>query len=289
MKHKSTLKRGKHFRQHTRKKSAYGGVRASKPSSVSTLLNASAPEWKPPTRLSASALVWSPPPTPPSASTSLRASAPVWTPPSTEVTPEMYKNMVRIINNQIVAIDCEMVGVGSENALAHVAIIDLYGNEIYNKYVIPLYGINSITNYRTKYSGITKNILRNKNNNGKALPFETIKSEVHAILKDKLIVGHGLINDFKVLDYTPDDDSVWDTTLINGYMKNHPNNIGLPEGSKRRQAKKLKVLAKEIANNNIQMNHITGHSPLEDARASMNLYRISRGLPKIVYRDMAVA
>jgi hypothetical protein len=71
-------------------------------------------------------------------------------------------------------------------------------------------------------------------------------------------------------------------------MKNHPNNIGLPEGSRRRQAKKLKVLAKEIANNNIQVEGHP-HSPLEDARASMNLYRMLQGFPKIVYRDMAVA
>lgn len=250
MKHKSTLKRGKRFRRHTRKKSVYGGMK-------------SAPRQVRPLRADAPSF--------------LRAAAPEWRP-----VPEP------VVSPSAVAIDCEMVlGPERKHVLAHIAIVDFDGNQLYNKYVIPIGGINSITDYLTPFSGITKNLLENKNSN--ALPFETVRSEVHAILKDKLIVGHGLINDFKVLDYTPDDDSVWDTTLINGYMKNHPNNIGLPEGSKRRQAKKLKILAKEIANNNIQMPEKMGHSPLEDARASMNLYRISQGFTKIVYDDMAVA
>jgi len=269
MKHKSTLKRGKRFRRHTRKKSVYGGMKSA-PRQVRTL-RADAPSFlraAPPSFLRANAPAWAPVPVP----------VPV---PEPEPEPE--------VSPSAVAIDCEMVlGPERKHVLAHIAIVDFDGNQLYNKYVIPIGGINSITDYLTPFSGITKNLLENKNS--KALPFETVKSEVHAILQDKLIVGHGLINDFKVLDYTPDDDSVWDTTVINGYMKNHPTNIGLLEGSKRRrQAKKLKILAKEIANNNIQMPGKMGHSPLEDARASMNLYRISQGFPKIVYDDMAVA
>ena len=210
---------------------------------------------------------------------------------------KMFKNATRIVNNQVVAIDCEMVGVDPHNTsvLAHVAIVDFFGNQIYNKYVIPPGGINSITHERTQFSGITKNLLRRQEERGNALPFDTVKAEVHDILQDKTIVGHGLENDFKVLDYTPDDNDVWDTTKLTGYMRNHPDNEELPEGSRRKQAKKLKVLAMEIARDNIQKvttnasgrQRSTGHSPLEDARASMNLYRIANGFTKALYRNMA--
>ena len=294
-------------------------LRASKPLTTSKPLSTSAKEWRPDESskplstskpltsskpLSTSAKEWRPDESskPLTTSKPLSTSAKEWTPrpiPSTDSTSEivkMFENRVRIMDNEVVAIDCEMVGVGPEgkgNALAHVAIVDFDGKQIYNMYVIPRGGIHSITNYRTKHSGITRNLLSNPRMRAK--PFEEVKSEVHVILKDKIIVGHGLINDFKVLEYIPDDGSVWDTTLIDEYMKNHPDNIDLPEDSKRRQAKKLKVLAKEIANNNIQKNvrnasgKPKGHSPLEDARASMNLYRISQGFPKIVYHNMAVA
>jgi hypothetical protein len=256
MKHKSTLKRGKRFRRHTRKKSAYGGM---------------------PTRLSASALPFTP------------VAAPM---PEPVVDPRVAS---------AVAIDCEMVGVGpkdlkgrTKSALAHVAIVDFDGNQIYNEYVIPE---EAITNYRTTHSGITKNIL--ENNNSKAKPFKDVKAEVHAILNGKVIVGHGLINDFEVLDYEPSPTTeVWDTTLIDEYMR-EPEYPGA-----RRKAKKLKELAAEIGNNiqknvkNANGNPLKnengnplkeGHSPVEDARASMNLYRMSHSppFPKAEYGNMA--
>jgi hypothetical protein len=181
-----------------------------------------------------------------------------------------------------VAIDCEMVGVGPYNksALAHVAIVDFNGKKIYDKYVIPSEGIESITDYRTDYSGITpiKLVSLNKTKHS----FEIIRREVHKILKDKIIIGHGLINDFKVLNYTPVKNMVWDTTLIDTYLQNHPY---IPD---KRQPRKLKAISKEFANNNIQKEDKTGHSPLEDARASMNLYRIAFLYPKIVYTNMSL-
>lgn len=191
----------------------------------------------------------------------------------------------------VVAIDCEMVlGPERKSVLAHVAIVDFYGQQKYNEYVIPPGGINSITDYLTEFSGITKNLLRSEKNGGEALPFETVKTEVHDILNGRVIVGHGLINDFKVLEYDPTYNTVWDTAVIDEHLR-EPEYPGA-----RRKAKKLKELAAEVGNN-IQKNVINangkplkkGHSPLEDARASMNLYRISQGFPKIVYDDMAVA
>jgi hypothetical protein len=178
-----------------------------------------------------------------------------------------------------VAIDCEMVGVGYESALAHVAIVDFNGKEIYNKYVIPKGGIQSITDYRTQYSGIKPESLSHLDKSQYA--FNKIKREVHNILRNKMIVGHGLENDFKVLEFIPDPKLVWDTTKIESYMSNDPRRPGF------KRARKLKVLAKEFANNNIQLESREGHSPLEDARASMNLYRMSLNYPKVVYANMS--
>ena len=99
----------------------------------------------------------------------------------------------------------------------------------------------------------------------------------------KTIVGHGLDNDFKVLNYDPSENLVWDTTKIEKYMQNSKTQEG------KKQARKLKVIAKEFANNNIQSELKDGHSPVEDARASMNLYRVEMGYPKVVYENMSRA
>ena len=192
------------------------------------------------------------------------------------------ENEIRIMSYKIenaVAIDCEMVGVGdfNDSGLAHVAIVDFNGKKIYDKYVIPKGGIESITDYRTKFSGITPEKLVDLDKDTHS--YETVKREVHHILDGKTIVGHGLINDFRVLEFTPEPETVWDTTEIDMYMKNHPS-FG-------RSARRLKEISKEFANNNIQSNMKSGHSPLEDARASMNLYRMYFDYDKIRYENMS--
>lgn len=187
-------------------------------------------------------------------------------------------NQLKQFVQNAVAIDCEMVGVGRESALAHVAIVDFNGNPIYDKYVIPRGGINSITNYRTRYSGITRGDLAVLDKVKHAFP--RIKREVANILQNRMIVGHGLINDFKVLEFVPNPAFVWDTTQIDLFLQNDPYKPG-------RRPRKLKALAMEFAGNNIQKSNEGGHSPLEDARASMNLYRLSMGYPKVEYNNMS--
>ena len=185
-----------------------------------------------------------------------------------------------------VAVDCEMVGVGTKSVLGHVAIVDFEGKQLYNKYVIPRGGTAVINDYRERFSGLTEELLKKveSNNEKRAVKehsFEVVKREVHAILKDRIIVGHGLKSDFAALEFVPNPDNVWDSTEIAAYMKDHPFRPG------EKQAKKLKVLAKEIAGNSIQQESKTGHSPLEDARASMNIYRLSLFYPKVVYENMS--
>jgi len=158
-----------------------------------------------------------------------------------------------------VALDCEMVKVGDTSVLAHIAIVDFNGKEIYNKYVIPKEGVESITNYVTEYSGVTHNNLKNLN---KSHSFEHVQKEVMKIVKDKMVVGHGLINDFKVLEFVPD--KVWDSAVIPEYKRMSKTGI--------LQSRKLKNLTRTFTRRRIQTGK-NGHNPAEDARASMNLYR----------------
>lgn len=54
---------------------------------------------------------------------------------------------------QVVALDCEMVGVapGMRNGLARVSIVNEHGYCVYDKFVKP---VEPITDFRTRFSGI---------------------------------------------------------------------------------------------------------------------------------------
>ena len=94
--------------------------------------------------------------------------------------------------SQYVALDCEMVGVGpdsSRSVLARISIVNYFGSVLYDEYVRP---VERITDFRTKLTGITPTHLRD------AKPLTDVLVEVDAIIKDKIIIGHGLENDFKV-------------------------------------------------------------------------------------------
>lgn len=186
-----------------------------------------------------------------------------------------------------VALDCEMVGIGPiktdekgreyrESTLAHVVIVDFNGRELYNKLVIPKEGIDKITDYRTFVSGVKEEDL--KDLNPETHSYSKVIAEVRKKLKGRVIVGHGLKSDFKELDYKPAVNKVWDTAVIDQYMQDGTYIPALRRFE--REAKKLKHLAKEIAGNNIQVSG-RSHDPTEDARASMNLYRIFCGYHKL--------
>lgn len=106
-----------------------------------------------------------------------------------------------------VALDCEMVGVhtivpassssgsssttqtSSRSVLARISIVNFYGTLLYDSYVSPP---ERITDFRTTITGITPQQLKT------AKPLLQVLHEVDDIIKDKIIIGHGLENDFKV-------------------------------------------------------------------------------------------
>ncbi|KAM4675024.1 apoptosis-enhancing nuclease-like [Discoglossus pictus] len=158
-----------------------------------------------------------------------------------------------------VAIDCEMVGTGPGgriSELARCSVVNYRGDIVYDKYIKPEL---PITDYRTKWSGITKRNMKN------AIPFKTAQKEIVKILKDKRVVGHALHNDFKALKYFHPSAHTRDTSKM--FLLNQK--AGLPLKS----SASLRSLAWHLLHKKIQVCK-KGHSSVEDAQTSMELYKL---------------
>ncbi|KAJ8398420.1 hypothetical protein AAFF_G00426750 [Aldrovandia affinis] len=157
------------------------------------------------------------------------------------------------------ALDCEMVGTGPKGQLSELArcsIVSYNGDIVYDKYIMPT---RPVTDFRTRWSGIRRQHLCN------ATPFVQAKKEIVKILAGKVVVGHAIHNDFKSLSYSHPAGLTRDTSRIPLLNKK----AGLPE----MQPASLKRLTKALFNQDIQVGN-KGHSSVEDAKATMELYKI---------------
>ncbi|RLN98773.1 hypothetical protein BBJ28_00016251 [Nothophytophthora sp. Chile5] len=178
-------------------------------------------------------------------------------------------------NSRIVAMDCEMVGVGlsgKTSVLARCSIVDYDGAVLYDKYVRP---VEKVTDYRTHVSGIRANSLRH------AIPFAQCLKEVGKLMKDKIVVGHAIKNDFQALMFTPPKHLIRDTAYYRPYMRRKVNGtvryvrLSAPLAWKRCDLlklypKSLKHLTEELLGKEIQGGQ---HDSVEDARATLDLYK----------------
>ncbi|XP_030638370.1 interferon-stimulated 20 kDa exonuclease-like 2 [Chanos chanos] len=158
-----------------------------------------------------------------------------------------------------VAMDCEMVGTGEKgrhSELARCSIVSYSGDVVYDKYIKP---VNPVTDLRTRFSGIRWHHLRN------ATPFPQAKKEILKILSGKVIIGHAIYNDFKVLSYSHPPSLVRDTS--------HIPILNTKAGLSEDQPASLKKLTKALFNKDIQVGR-KGHSSVEDAKATMELYKL---------------
>ena len=152
-----------------------------------------------------------------------------------------------------VAIDCEMVGVGTggyESALARVSMVDFHGNQVYDSYVKPK---ERVTDWRTFVSGITIKQMRF------ARDFEEVQQTVAEILENRILVGHDLKHDLDALKLSHPSRDIRDTAKYHNFKK---------YGHGRKPA--LRTLAQEILGVEIQAG---AHSSIEDARVTMLLFR----------------
>ncbi|XP_077645472.1 interferon-stimulated 20 kDa exonuclease-like 2 [Lonchura striata] len=164
-----------------------------------------------------------------------------------------------LVPHKLVAMDCEMVGTGPggrTSALARCSIVGYGGDVLYDRYVRPE---APIVDYRTRWSGI-----RRQHMNG-AVPFRRAQQEVLRILAGKVVVGHAIHNDFKALHYCHPRALTRDTAQIPLLNRR----AGFPENV----AVSLKRLTKALLNQDIQVGK-SGHSSVEDARATMELYKV---------------
>ena len=102
-------------------------------------------------------------------------------------------------HTSIVALDCEMVGIGhngNKSILARVSIVNYFGEVIFDKFVKPIKDAKckKISDYRTEITGITKEDLVKY-----GITFEQAQREIIALLKGKKIIGHAIDNDFKAM------------------------------------------------------------------------------------------
>lgn len=161
--------------------------------------------------------------------------------------------------SKLVAMDCEMVGTGPggrTSSLARCSIVTYEGDIVYDHYVLPE---APIVDYRTRWSGIRPHHMN------KAIPFRKAQQQVLRILAGKVVVGHAIHNDFKALRYSHPKALTRDTSQIP--LLNRRG--GFPENV----AISLKRLTKALLNQDIQVGK-SGHSSVEDARATMKLYKV---------------
>jgi RNA exonuclease 4 len=162
----------------------------------------------------------------------------------------------KIDSSMYVALDCEMVeGASIEHMLARVSITDYDGRILYDAYVKPK---EAVRDYRTSITGLNKEILQKKGES-----FQAVRSRVRSLLDGKVVVGHAIHHDFEALELPrPSDEVIRDTCL---YPPLKPPN--------RKQTPSLRLLCEYWLDKSVQDG---AHSSVEDARMTMNLFKMFR-------------
>ncbi|KAG7665462.1 uncharacterized protein J8A68_001150 [[Candida] subhashii] len=156
--------------------------------------------------------------------------------------------------SHIYALDCEFCKAGDSHVLTRVSLIDFNGTVVFDKFVKPA---QEITDYVTKYSGITEEKLRD---------VTTTLSDIQqlfqsTVYKQDILIGHSLDSDLNVMKIKHD--NIVDTAVIFEHVRGPPSKPS------------LKWLAKTYLERNIQTGETTGegHSSVEDAKACLDLVK----------------
>ncbi|KAJ7711566.1 ribonuclease H-like domain-containing protein [Mycena metata] len=154
------------------------------------------------------------------------------------------------------ALDCEMVGVGPEGAessLARVSLVNYHGAVQLDAFVRQR---ERVVDYRTEFSGVRESDMIN------AKPFPEIQAQVAALLQDRILVGHAVFNDLKVLLLSHPRAATRDTQYYAGKFK---------------LAKSTRVALRNLVKQEVGATIQGGeHSSVTDARATMAVYRLHR-------------
>lgn len=144
-----------------------------------------------------------------------------------------------------------------QSMVAEVALVDWNGEVVYHAYVQPT---GPVVDYREAITGITPEMLSEE---GGALPFTEVQAAVIQHLHNKILVGHALENDLKALKLQ----------FPREYIRNTAHHSFFQTLNRRGQLQPqrlAKVYETYVGNTPIQ---IGSHGAVEDARASMRVYR----------------
>ncbi|KAL3233383.1 RNA exonuclease 1 [Nakaseomyces bracarensis] len=156
--------------------------------------------------------------------------------------------------SHIYGLDCEMCQTERGLVVARVSLVDFQMNVIYDELVIPE---APITDYLTKYSGITKEKLDTATKN-----IEEVQNDLANIIStDDVLIGHSLSNDLHVLRMRHP--KIVDTAIIYDHHGGPPFKPS------------LKYLASEYLHKTIQEEiGDEGHDSIEDAKTCIELTKL---------------
>ncbi|XP_046357700.2 RNA exonuclease 4-like [Haliotis rufescens] len=155
-----------------------------------------------------------------------------------------------------VALDCEMVGVGDsgkESVLARVSVVNQFGECLYDTFVRSR---EEVVDYRTQWSGVTPDKLVH------AADFMDVQKKVSDLISGRILVGHAIQNDLKVLFLDHPAKDIRDTSRYKPYRQLF-----------RGRTPSLKNLTSRLLSVKIQTGE---HNSVTDAQATMRLYTLSR-------------
>jgi RNA exonuclease 4 len=164
------------------------------------------------------------------------------------------------VKSQYVAIDCEMVGIGSDgkrSALARVSVVDWDLKVLLDTFVqVP----TRVTDFRTHVSGVTANHIKTKT----AMEVVKCRVLVASLLKDKILVGHALSNDLKALLLQHPKHMIRDTSKYRPFQR---------FANAKWRPRKLRDLVRENLQNKEGF-QVASHDSVDDSRATMELFQI---------------
>lgn len=165
-------------------------------------------------------------------------------------TKDLHKDKVDVFS-----LDCEFCQTESGNQLARISVVNYEGKVVYDEVVKPK---DEITNYATRYSGMTKEVL------DKATTTEDdVREKLKLLISaSDIVVGHSLLSDFNVLKMVHG--KVVDTCVIYDHHRKKPYKAS------------LKWLCEKYLNRQIQQGEEIGqgHSSIENAVACLDLVKL---------------
>lgn len=161
---------------------------------------------------------------------------------------------------KVVALDCEFVGVGpggKEDALARASLVNSRGEILYDSFVRVE---TRVVDYRFQYSGVTAEDITGP----EAADPREAQREIADLLKGRILVGHAVKNDLRVLRIPHPQRDIRDTS---DYYKKLWKRDGRGGGAP--PALRL-VVARVLGVDQFQT---AEHDSCEDARAALALYK----------------